>query len=92
MNDNIKKRIEELVNILNKASHEYYVLDSPSITDQEYDDYYSELLRLEEKYPELKREDSPTLRVGGEAISKFEKVTHKTPMLSFDDIFNDLQF
>ena len=57
MNDNIKKRIEELVNILNKASHEYYVLDSPSITDQEYDDYYSELLRLEEKYPELKRED-----------------------------------
>lgn len=89
MNDNIKKRIEELVNILNKASHEYYVLDSPSITDQEYDDYYSELLRLEEKYPELKREDSPTLRVGGEAISKFEKVTHKTPMLSFDDIFNE---
>ena len=58
MNDNIKKRIEELVNILNKASHEYYVLDSPSITDQEYDDYYSELLRLEEKYPELKKEDS----------------------------------
>ena len=50
---------------------------------------YSELLRLEEKYPELKREDSPTLRVGGEAISKFEKVTHKTPMLSFDDIFNE---
>ena len=52
MNDNIKKRIEELVNILNKASHEYYVLDSPSITDQEYDDYYSQLLTLEEKYPE----------------------------------------
>lgn len=84
-----KERIEELVNILNKASYEYYVLDTPSITDQEYDDYYSELLRLEEKYPELKREDSPTLRVGGEAISKFEKVTHKTPMLSFDDIFNE---
>ena len=46
MNDNIKKRIEELVNILNKASHEYYVLDSPSITDQEYDDYDSELRRI----------------------------------------------
>ena len=53
------------------------------------DDYYSELLRLEEAYPELKREDSPTIRVGGEALSKFEKVEHKTPMLSFDDIFNE---
>ena len=89
MNDKIKKRIDELIDILNKASKEYYVLDNPTITDQEYDDYYSELLRLEEAYPSLKREDSPTLRVGGEAISKFKKVTHKTPMLSFDDIFNE---
>lgn len=84
-----KKRIDELVEIINKASYEYYLNDSPSITDQEYDDYYSELLRLEEAYPELKREDSPTIRVGGEALSKFEKVEHKTPMLSFDDIFNE---
>lgn len=84
-----KKRIDELVEIINKASCEYYLNDSPSITDQEYDDYYSELLRLEEAYPELKREDSPTIRVGGEALSKFEKVEHKTPMLSFDDIFNE---
>ena len=84
-----KKRIDELVEIINKASYEYYLNDSHSITDQEYDDYYSELLRLEEAYPELKREDSPTIRVGGEALSKFEKVEHKTPMLSFDDIFNE---
>lgn len=84
-----KKRIVELVEIINKASYEYYLNDNPSITDQEYDDYYSELLRLEEAYPELKREDSPTIRVGGEALSKFEKVEHKTPMLSFDDIFNE---
>ena len=49
-----KKRIDELVEIINKASYEYYLNDSPSITDQEYDDYYSELLRLEEAYPELK--------------------------------------
>lgn len=84
-----KKRIDELVEIINKASYEYYLNDNPSITDQEYDDYYSELLRLEESYPELKREDSPTVRVGGEALSKFEKVEHKTPMLSFDDIFNE---
>ena len=84
----IKKRIDTLINEINKASYEYYALDNPSLSDQEYDDKYNELLRLEEKYPELKREDSPTNRVGGEAIDKFEKVTHNTPMLSFDDIFN----
>lgn len=84
----IKKRIDQLINEINRASYEYYALNNPSLSDQEYDDKYSELLRLEEKYPELKRDDSPTNRVGGEAIDKFEKVTHKTPMLSFDDIFN----
>ena len=87
--DKVKARIDELINKINKASYEYYVLDMPTITDQEYDDFYNELLKLEEKYPELKREDSPTLRVGGEALSKFEKAVHKTPMLSFDDIFNE---
>ena len=84
----IKKRIDQLINEINRASYEYYALDNPSLSDQEYDDKYNELLRLEEKYPELKRDDSPTNRVGGEAIDKFTKVTHKTPMLSFDDIFN----
>ena len=84
----IKKRIDTLINEINKASYEYYALDNPSLSDQEYDDKYNELLRLEEKYPELKRDDSPTNRVGGEAIDKFTKVTHNTPMLSFDDIFN----
>ena len=87
--DNINKRINELIEILNKASYEYYALDAPTITDQEYDDLYNELVLLEEKYPELKREDSPTTRVGGEALDKFEKVTHQSPMLSFDDIFNE---
>ncbi len=82
-------RINELVDIINKASYEYYVLDHPTITDQEYDDYYRELLALEEKFPMYKREDSPTNRVGGEAIDKFNKVTHERPMLSFDDIFNE---
>lgn len=85
----IEKRMDELINIINKASHEYYVMDQPTITDQEYDDYYMELLKLEEKYPELKRDDSPTLRVGGDVLDKFLKVNHKTPMLSFDDIFNE---
>lgn len=87
--DSIKKRIDELIEIINKASYEYYVNDNPTITDQEYDDYYNELLKLEKKYPELKREDSPTLRVGGQVVNKFEKVAHETPMLSFDDIFNE---
>ena len=85
----IQERIDELIKIINQASYEYYVLDNPTITDQEYDDYYMELLDLEKKYPELKREDSPTNRVGGESLDKFEKVTHETPMLSFDDIFNE---
>ena len=85
----IQNRIDELINIINKASYEYYVLDNPTITDQEYDDYYMELLSLEEKYPEYKRTDSPTNRVGGNALDKFEKVTHDKPMLSFDDIFNN---
>ena len=85
----VEKRIDELINLINKASYEYYVLDKPTITDQEYDDAYQELLTLEEKNPELKRDDSPTSRVGGEALSKFNKVTHDTPMLSFDDIFNE---
>ena len=89
MEDKIIKRIDELIKIINKASIEYYTNDNPSITDQEYDDYYSELLRLEEAYPNLKRDDSPTSRVGGTPLDKFEKVTHKSPMLSFDDIFNE---
>ena len=85
----MKERMDELINYINKASYEYYVLDNPTITDQEYDDYYNELLSIEEKYPELKREDSPTNRVGGAVLDKFEKVTHDHPMLSFDDIFNE---
>lgn len=85
----MKERMDELIDYINKASYEYYVLDNPTITDQEYDDYYNELLSIEEKYPELKREDSPTNRVGGAVLDKFEKVNHDHPMLSFDDIFNE---
>ena len=85
----IQERMNEIIEIINKASYEYYVMDNPTLTDQEYDDYYKELLSLEEKYPEYKRIDSPTNRVGGNALDKFEKVTHETPMLSFDDIFNE---
>ena len=55
-----KARIEELVKILNEANYNYYVLDNPTITDQEYDKYLRELINLEEKYPEYVLFDSPT--------------------------------
>ena len=84
----IEKRIDELIKILNRASYEYYNLDSPTITDQEYDDYMDELIRLETNYPHLVRPDSPTLKVGSVVISEFKKVVHKTPMLSLGDVFN----
>ena len=61
----IKTRMRELIELINKASYEYYTLDKPTITDQEYDRYTHELLKLEEEYPDLVMEDSPTSRVGG---------------------------
>ena len=86
---NIESRIEELIKILNEANYNYYVLDNPTISDQEFDKYLRELIELEMEYPDLKREDSPTNRVGGEAIEGFDKVTHKLPMLSIGDVFNE---
>ena len=85
----IEKRIQELTEIINKANHDYYTLDNPKITDQEYDRYMEELQRLEEEYPQYKKIDSPTQRVGSEVISEFKKVTHEIPMLSLGDIFNE---
>ena len=85
----IEKRIEELVRIINEADYNYHVLDNPTITDQEYDKYLEELNRLEEKYPNLIRDDSPTKKIGGEVLEKFEKVTHDIPMMSLSDVFNE---
>ena len=85
----IENRIQELTEIINKANHDYYTLDNPTITDQEYDRYMEELQRLEEEYPKYKKVDSPTQRVGSEVISEFKKVTHEIPMLSLGDIFNE---
>ena len=87
--NNMEKRIDELIKILNKASYEYYTLDKPTITDQEYDRYMQELLSIEEKYPELVRDDSPSVRVGGKVIDDFIKVTHEIPMLSLSNVFNE---
>lgn len=85
----INQRINELVNILNEASKNYYELDNPTITDQEYDDLYRELENLEKKYPELIPDNSPTKRVGGKVIDEFSKVEHTVPMMSLGDIFNE---
>ena len=84
----VQKRINELVDILNKANYEYYVLDRPNLTDQEYDKYLRELIDLENKYPEYAKEDSPTKRVGGTVVTKFKKIKHEIPMLSLSDVFN----
>ncbi|MDY0318243.1 MAG: NAD-dependent DNA ligase LigA, partial [Candidatus Izemoplasmatales bacterium] len=83
-----KNRIEELKSLLNKYSYEYYVLDSPSVTDFEFDQLMKELISLENEYPDLKTQDSPTQRVGGEVSEKFEKVRHDIPMLSLDNVFS----
>ena len=85
----MKERVDELINILNEANYNYHVLDNPTITDQEYDSLFRELQIIEEKYPELMREDSPTHRVGGVVLDSFNKITHSIPMMSLGDIFNE---
>lgn len=87
--EEIKKRVDELTQILNEANYNYYVLDNPTITDQEYDKYYRELLDIEKLYPEFSYDDSPTKRVGGEVVDKFNKVVHDKPMLSLANVFNE---
>ena len=82
------KRIKELRAAIDRAAKLYYVDDSPEISDYEYDMMFRELSLLEEKYPEYITEDSPTRRVGGKALSKFEKVTHTVRMGSLSDVFS----
>ena len=83
-----KKRIDELTAILSQANYQYYVLDDPTMPDYEYDHLLRELEDLEKANPELARSDSPTQRVGGEALSKFEKYTHPVPLMSLQDVFD----
>ena len=85
---NFKERMDNLVELLNTANYRYYVLDDPQMLDFEYDRLLRELEELEAEHPEFAREDSPTKRVGGEALSKFEKVTHPVPLMSLQDVFS----
>ncbi len=83
------QRLGELRQQLTEHSHHYYVLDSPLISDGEYDRLFQELLQIEERHPEWVTADSPSQRVGGEALDKFEQVEHRIPMLSLENAFND---
>ena len=83
------RRIAELTRELNEHAYRYHVLDDPLISDGEYDRLFQELLKLEEAYPDLAAEDSPSRRVGGVPLDKFEQVAHRLPMLSLENGFSD---
>ncbi len=83
------KRIYELREIIEKLNYEYYVLDNPSLSDQEYDRYMQELIALENAHPEIDNKSSPSQRVGGKVLEQFKKITHRTPMLSLANAFNE---
>ncbi|MGG1678987.1 NAD-dependent DNA ligase LigA [Neobacillus sp. NRS-1170] len=84
-----EQKINELRTLLNQYGYEYYVLDEPTVPDSEYDRLMQELQELEEKFPQYKTPDSPTVRVGGAVLDVFEKVEHRTPMLSLGNAFNE---
>ena len=84
----IQKQIQELTEQLNYHSYKYYVEDAPEISDFEFDEMLLKLERLEEQYPQYKSPNSPTMRVGGEAVSSFEKVRHEVEMQSLQKAFS----
>jgi DNA ligase (NAD+) len=86
--EDIKKKIDELVEILKEHNYYYYVLDEPKISDIEYDKMLKELIELETNNPQFLRNDSPSVRVGGQALSKFEQTRHIKPMLSLSNAFS----
>ncbi|WP_456272584.1 NAD-dependent DNA ligase LigA [Bacillus sp. AK031] len=86
---NAEQKVTELHNLLNQYNYEYHVLDKPSVPDAEYDRVMNELIAIETEFPELRTADSPTQRVGGNTLEAFEKVEHRTPMLSLGNAFNE---
>jgi DNA ligase (NAD+) len=85
----VTKRIQQLRTQLNTYSHQYYVLDAPSVPDAEYDRLYRELETIENEYPESTTSDSPTQKVGAPPLASFSQVTHERPMLSLDNAMNN---
>src|SRR3990167_3917816 len=84
-----KKRIEKLRQVINRQRYLYHVLDRQDISDEAHDSLKHELWRLEQQFPDLVTPDSPTQRVGGEPLEKFEKVEHSVAMLSIEDVFSE---
>ncbi|MCF8999343.1 NAD-dependent DNA ligase LigA [Acinetobacter nectaris] len=84
----IVSRMRQLIQLLAKHNHAYYVMDEPTISDNEYDQLFHQLKDLEQQYPDYVQNDTPTQRVGGEALSKFNSVEHAVPMLSLGNVFN----
>ncbi|MGB8484297.1 MAG: NAD-dependent DNA ligase LigA [Acinetobacter bohemicus] len=84
----IKAQMRQLIQILAKHNHAYYVMDQPTIEDSEYDQLFHQLRALEQQYPECIQADTPTNKVGGKALPKFESITHVVPMLSLGNVFN----
>lgn len=83
------ERVSALKSQIEQYNHEYYVLDNPSVPDSEYDRLMRELIALEKQFPSLKSADSPSQKVGGEALQKFAQIQHEIPMLSLDNGFSD---
>ena len=81
-------RVKELTSELNEHNHNYYVLNQPTISDQEFDALLKELEKLEIEHPELADPNSPTKRVGGDITDKFQKVAHRFPMLSLSNSYS----
>lgn len=86
---NIEKRMNELIKVINYHNEKYYNQDQPEISDYDYDMLMRELISIEEENPELKKSDSPSNRVGGAPLDKFNQVVHKNPMLSLANVFSE---
>ena len=85
---NPQEEILALTRELNDAGHRYYVLDDPTMPDFEYDQKLRRLEELEDAYPQFAQADSPTRRVGGEALPQFQPVVHEVPLESLQDVFS----
>lgn len=92
MSSPILEQVNKLRSVLETHNHNYYVLDTPSIPDAEYDRLLRQLSELEQANPEFQSPDSPTQKVGGAALDKFEQVSHRVPMLSLDNAFSEEEF
>ena len=84
----VKKRMDELVSLINYHAKKYYTEDAPEISDYDYDMLNRELVSLEEQYPQFKSAQSPSLRVGGAVLKGFDEVRHEVPLDSMQDAFS----